>query len=58
MTNGKIMDTIVNALSIPLNYMGPVLGAALWWLLIHWLFPDSIWFRTGSGSDAIVGSVR
>ena len=51
MTNGKIMDTIVNALSIPLNYMGPVLGAGFMVVintLVNFLIPS------GSGQAAVV----
>ena len=51
MTNGQIMDTIVNALSIPLNYMGPVLGAGFMVVintLVNFLIPS------GSGQAAVV----
>lgn len=51
MTDGQVMDTIVNALSMPLNAMGSVLGAGFMVVinaLINLLIPS------GSGQAAVV----
>lgn len=51
MTNGQVMDTIVNALSIPLNYLGATVGAGFMVIinaLINLLIPS------GSGQAAVV----
>lgn len=51
LNNGQVMDTIVNALSIPLNGMGATLGAGFMVIinaLINLLIPS------GSGQAAVV----
>lgn len=51
MTNGNVMDTIVNSLSIPLGHMGPTLGAGFMVIInaiINLLIPS------GSGQAAVV----
>lgn len=51
LTNGQVMDTIVNALSIPLNYMGATLGSGFMVIInavINLLIPS------GSGQAAVV----
>ncbi len=51
MTNGQVMDTIVNALSMPLNQMGATMGAGFMVIinaLINLLIPS------GSGQAAVV----
>lgn len=51
LTDGQVMDTIVNTLSIPLNYMGATIGAGFMVIinaLINLLIPS------GSGQAAVV----
>ena len=51
MTNGHVMDTIVNTLSAPLNHLGPTIGAGFM-VIINAII--NLFIPSGSGQAAVV----